>query len=484
MCPKKSKGKREAANSRRENYFRLSTPARSIPIAGSDYWTDSSQDGLPEREIDFAELEGGSLAEIVEDPANPAKSKLAVYANGTVRYVDEWQDGDSVLVPLPRTDLLSKHVRLPQGAEPYGKLKDLLNDAASFFHSCLHIGADSQLLITAFVFSTWFPEKLPFAPYLALIGPPGSGKTTALRILSLVCRRSLPTTDITSAAFYEVCHRMHPTLLIDETRTAGHQRTLLHLLRCSNPRGFFALRKGKAEMAYGPKVLAWLELPNDAALNSRCIIIPMHKTSRTDLKSPDDSTVLQFAAKVRMHLQQFRFEHYHSLSLPEIPAALQLSARTLDLYRALALPLGTDQESCENLARLIGAQRRFQPSLLSPPQASAVRVVYTLIHARPEKPGFTLKEVTRDMNLDLAARDESCGLSERKTGDILTSLGLTKRSRMNPGNYVVLLDQLDRFRIHEKARDYEVDDIPVTPKPHWNCGICIKNSKSAARSPT
>jgi hypothetical protein len=109
-------------------------------------------------------------------------------------------------------------------------------------------------------------------------------KSSALRILSLVCRRSLPTTDISSAAFYDACHRMHPTLLIDETRTAGHQRTLLHLLRCSNSRGFFSLRKGKAEIAYGPKVLAWLELPNDAALNSRCIIIPMHRTARADLK--------------------------------------------------------------------------------------------------------------------------------------------------------------------------------------------------------
>jgi hypothetical protein len=141
------------------------------------------------------------------------------------------------------------------------------------------------------------------------VGPPGSGKTTALRILSLVWRRSLLTADITSAAFYDFCHRMHPTILIDETRTAGEPRALLHLLRSSSSRGFVGLRKDKAQLAYGPKVLSWVELPNDAALNSRCIVIPMHRTSRTNLKSPDDPKVLEFAERVRMRLLQFRFEN-------------------------------------------------------------------------------------------------------------------------------------------------------------------------------
>ena len=81
------------------------------------------------------------------------------------------------------------------------------------------------------------------------------------------------TADITSAAFCDLCHRMHPTILIDETRTAGQPRTLLHLLRSSSSRGFVGLRKNKAQLAHGPKVLSWVELPNDAALNSRCIII-------------------------------------------------------------------------------------------------------------------------------------------------------------------------------------------------------------------
>jgi hypothetical protein len=119
----------------------------------------------------------------------------------------------------------------------------------------------------------------------ALLGasvPGDSGKTTAMRILALLCRRSLPTTDISSAGLYDVCHRMSPTLLIDETRTAGDLRKLLHLLRSSSARGFVALRKDKARMAFVPKILSWVELPNDPMLNSRCVIVPRVSTRVAD----------------------------------------------------------------------------------------------------------------------------------------------------------------------------------------------------------
>jgi hypothetical protein len=223
----------------------------------------------PVVEIDFAELPDGSLVEMIEHPEDPAKSLLAVYNNGSVRYTEQLHDGNRVLVPLSRTDQLLKHIRLPKGTEPHDGLQNLMADVGLLFLLCLDVELSAWPLMIAYVLSSWFPEKLPVAPYLSLVGPPGSGKTTAMRILSLLCRRSLLTSDITSAAFYEVSHRMGPTILIDETITAGHSRTLLHLLRSSNSPGFISLRKDRAQMAYGPKVLAWLELPNDAALNSR-----------------------------------------------------------------------------------------------------------------------------------------------------------------------------------------------------------------------
>jgi hypothetical protein len=471
MYPRKYSGKLEPVSSLEKDNAHLSTPAHSDPIPASGSETDSPRGHLPEMEIDFAEMEDGSLAEMIEDPADPTKSLLAVYKDGTVQYAEKWRNGDRVLVPLPRAGQVLKHIGLPAGSEPYVGFGELMANVACFFKSCLDVEVGGRMLMTAFVLSSWFPEKLPVAPYLALLGPPGSGKTTAMRILSLLCRRGLLTSDISSAAFYDVSHRLGPTLLIDETATAGHPRTLLHLLRSSSSPGFVSLRKDKAQMAYGPKVLAWLELPNDAAFNSRCVIIPMHKTSRPDLKAPNDPNVLQFAEKVRMRLQQFRFQHYRSLSIPKVPADVQLSSRTLDLYRALALPFGEDQELCKVLALLIAGQRQFQSRLLSVTQASAVRVLYAMNHGDPSAAGYRLSGLTTEMKEDLASRGEPSRLNERKVGEILTSLAFTNRSRTNTG-YILWVARSDRVRIHEMARDYDVDGTG----PNQDCDICKETS--------
>jgi energy-coupling factor transporter ATP-binding protein EcfA2 len=431
--------------------------------------------GEAETEVDFAELEDGSLAEMIEDPVCPTKTLLAVYKDGNVRYVEKWRDGSRTLVPIPRHGQVLNHICFPAGCESYLGLEELERDVAPFFFSCADFEVVWRMGMTGFVFSTWNPETLPVAPYLALLGPPGSGKTTVMRILRLLCRRSLPVSDISSAGFYDVCNRLSPTLLIDEAATAGHPRTLLHLLRSSSSPGFVSLRKGTAQMAYGPKVLAWTELPNDPALISRCLIIPMHKTSRTDLISPDDPKVLEFAKRVRMRLQQFRFEHYRSLPIPKVPASVQLSSRPLDIYRALALPVGKDQNLCTILAHLVADQSQFQSPLISALQASAVRNLHRFIHFDSKAAGYKLKGLTQAMMADLVSRGEPSRLNERKVGDVLTSLGFTSRSRTNPGTFTLWLQRSDRIRIHEMARDYEVEGAV----PDQYCDICKEINKAS-----
>ena len=127
-------------------------------------------------EIDFAELEDGSLAEMIEDPVIPTKSLLAVYKGGTVQYVEKWRNGDRVLIPLPRAGQVLKHIGLPAGSEPFVGLEELMGNVACFFESCLDVEVVWRMLMTAFVFSSWFREKLPVAPYLALLGPPAREK--------------------------------------------------------------------------------------------------------------------------------------------------------------------------------------------------------------------------------------------------------------------------------------------------------------------
>jgi hypothetical protein len=180
-----------------------------------------------------------------------------------------------------------------------------------------------------------------------------------------------------------------------------------------------------------------------------------------------------------MRLQQFRFEHYHSISIPKVPADVRISSRVLDLYRALALPFGEDQEFCKTLAFLIAGQRQFQSRLISAAQASCIRVLYALIHGNPATAGYRLSRLTTEMEADLASRGEPSKLNERKVGDILTSLGLTNRSRKNTG-YVLWLERSDHVRIHEMAREYEVDGT----NSNQNCDLCKETSAASTTSST
>jgi hypothetical protein len=169
-----------------------------------------------------------------------------------------------------------------------------------------------------------------------------------LQVFNLLCRRPLFTADITSAAFYDVYEKLTPTLLVDETLTAGNKRALFHLLKTGTTRGSVTLRRGRSLKAFGPKVLSWMELPNDPALNSRCVIIPMQETTRTDLTKPNDKWILDAADVLCRRLLQCRLENFKSLCLPKVPGDERLHSRTRDLYQALALPL----EATQTCARL------------------------------------------------------------------------------------------------------------------------------------
>ena len=116
----------------------------------------------------------------------------------------------------------------------------------------------------------------------------------------------------------------------------------------------------------------------------------------------------------------------------------------------------------------------YQSGLLSPGQAIGRPCAFCL-HSRESdgSHGLWLTELTGAINEDLESRGEPCRLTERKTGNILTSVGLTNRSRANAG-YVVHFDQADRQKIHKLADDYEVDRLPIKPEFTRECPFCTK----------
>ena len=162
--------------------------------------------------------------------------------------------------------------------------------------------------------------------------------------------------------------------MIDETATAGDQGALFHLLRVGSTPGSVAIRKNMAFNAYCPKVVCWTELPNDQALNSRCVIIPLQESERTDLLRVTDPKIQADADNARQMLQQYRLENFNRLSLKPVPGAERLNSRTRDLYEALALPIA-DARIRVVLVWQFQQQQSFNREPLSPVQAA---VLHTL----------------------------------------------------------------------------------------------------------
>lgn len=432
----------------------------------------------PVVETDFAELPDSTLLDTIEDPGNPARTLLAVYRDHNVHYADQFEADDRICIPISRATEILRHVRFSRGAKPYGSTDHLLGILCAAIGRCLDMSDLQRVLLSCFILSTWLLEKLPVAPYMAFVGLPRSGKTTTLRLLDSLCRRSLLTSDVTSASFYATCNLITPTLLIDETATAGDQRALFHLLRTGSTPGSVAVRKNKAFNAYGPKVVCWTELPNDAALNSRCIIIPLQESERANLLRVTDPKIQALADDARQMLQQYRLENFNRLSLARVPGDECLNSRTRDLYEALALPIG-DAKIREFLAVQFQLQQNFNREPLSAVQAAVLQTLDWYIHTYGTDATCGNSNLTEAVNLKLRYDREVFHASPHQVGHVLTSFGLTERKRTNAG-WVLLLSRDTRARIHTLLRRYAVEiDSSVNRE---GCSSCsnLKNPPTDA----
>jgi hypothetical protein len=312
-------------------------------------------------------------------------------------------------------------------------------------------------LVVHFVLFTWIADRLPVTPYLSIVGLPQSGKTTLLRALNLVCRRPLLTADVTSAAFYEACSQLNPTLLIDESGTSGDNRALRQLLRMGTTRDVLVMRKARIFHAYGPKVICWLEPPDDPALNSRCIEIQMVESDKVNGDGVDDPSVRELAAKLQAQLLQFRFENYRKISTPVIAGIEGLNPRSREMLRALAAPFAEDKEICQPLIEVFKKRGFFNLEPLPPPENAVLTALFAQIHQGATDTGRVLiMNLTTKVNEILETSGERFRLSPRKVGAVMTTLGFSRKTRSNIG-WVVLLDRADQVRVHKLVKSHGMD---------------------------
>jgi hypothetical protein len=313
-------------------------------------------------------------------------------------------------------------------------------------------------ILTDFVLSTWLVDRLPVAPYLSVVGLPQSGKTTLLKLLSLVSRRSLLVADISPPSLYWACARFMATILIDETGASDKSRSLRRTLRSGTTRGVLAIRSGNHLHSYGAKAVSWLEPPDDAALNSRCILISMFESKSTTLLDIDDPKIQQLADRLQTQLLRFRLDNFKKVQPVPVSGDEVLRPRTRDLLRALTAAHAHDTQRSQRILKFFKSGQALPSEPLTPEQNAVLHLLFSIVHNGGEHTSIWVSELTKKVNIYLKDMEENLRLKPRKVGAVLTSLGFSHRTRTNSG-WGAHLNRQDEERIHQLAATYGIDGL-------------------------
>ena len=118
--------------------------------------------------------------------------------NGALRLLDSrykeatesTERGGRTYIPLRLPASLLEVLTLPAGRTSYGWTAALFGRIHNLFVD-RGISDESAQLFTYSVFSTWFPDLLPIAPYLVITGPRPEANM-AIQLLSCLVRHALP----------------------------------------------------------------------------------------------------------------------------------------------------------------------------------------------------------------------------------------------------------------------------------------------------
>ena len=246
-------------------------------------------------------------------------------------------------------------------------------------------------------------------------------------------------------------------MLIDETGSIRGNRTLRHMLRSGTTRDVLAVRKNHIFHCYGAKVICSLESPDDAALNSRCIVVPMSESKSTALVRADEPAVQQQAADLQAQLLRFRFENYRRVQPAAVPGDECLRPRTRDLLRALTAA-HADVPRSQSLLKFFESGQGVPAEALEPEHNAVLRALFEAVHIREDFSGLWISDLTKRVNFFLELAGEKLRLRPRKVGAVLTSLGFSSHRRANSG-YIISLNRRDSEKLHQLAASYGIDGI-------------------------
>jgi hypothetical protein len=291
-------------------------------------------------------------------------------------------------------------------------------------------------------------------PYVWIVGPLGSAKTKLLQLLSCLCRRALLVGDVRSGSLYALTDRFNPTLLIDELDLDDSSRSadVLRLLRTGSTAQIPAVRNGQLFSTYGLKIIASREVPRDAPLLSRCVVVSM-LPSANETRPLDDVAMRQIVQKFQPEMLMFRFVNHSRVKSFRLPSSAlhDLTPRMKQVALAVVAPIQGDAESVAIVLSTLRErdqagkiERALEPEWLT--EENLFRLIHEgRIHS------ILVGGIAASINEELKFRGEDFRISARKVGSVLKSLGLKTETLGSLGRGLLFTPAMKR-QIHANAR--------------------------------
>jgi putative DNA primase/helicase len=297
----------------------------------------------PDRETLLSELAGLSLIDYDKQRKEIAR-KLGCRPTSLDAEVEKRRPKRAQLTDEIPGDLLTNWEVQPW-PEPVStaELLERLRQMFARYVILPHYGAETLAL---WVLHAWAFDAARAAPFLVLTSPmPRCGKTRVITLLTFVCPRPLPVSNISPAGVFRSIQEWGPTLLMDEAETfvlgneamrgilnAGHTRTTAFVVRIDGDPP-----KPHKFSTWAPKVFALIGRLTDrhGTLADRSIILEMKQRNlgeNVERLREDDPR--PFEPLCRM-AARWRGDHIEALrgSDPEMPEAI--SDRAADNWRSL-----------------------------------------------------------------------------------------------------------------------------------------------------
>jgi len=342
---------------------------------------------------------------------------------------------------------LARALSLPTKVALFGSIGALFGDICKVFQSYLELPERVPELLAAFVIGSWFPDRTPAVPLLAIYGS-SVDTLPVLRILRCLCRRGLIVADLTPAALGSAVMELMPTLLLTHAHLNAR---LIRLVHASSSPGQVVLVRGEPRELLCAKAISVDDgdFPEDLARTAlRVPVYPMARSPRLT-----EAILHNLEEKFQNRLFAYRLAVWEKVMASDLEVPSFITETRL-LARTLGSCIVDDAELQRKIVDLLEVQDRENRLARSSDVRCAV-IEAVLFHKREGKNlKFLVGEIAGTVNDLFQARDEPVKLTERKVGEELKRLGFRKR-RQGQGMYLIL-DAENQQLVERLARQYDV----------------------------